>query len=334
MKLKEAVALFIGEKQKTGTLNNISYRYYLYDLCSFYKELDIGNKNIKEINVNHITDFLQRKSNKMSTILKKEAILSSFFSWCYNSGLTDTDILRDYKIPFIKDIPIERKEKRNRKIISDNELSALLTEIRHLIEDRKKELLRLNVCIDENIYFNLNDYNPYQQRQIKGYFNNCFCEFAIIVSRYTGLRIMDIANLEWESIKDNHLLVWAHKTQTRLIIPMNDLVKDIVSKQLKIHSVYMFPFLNRNLNNDTYVSTYLASKMQYLFNRSGIFGKNFHDLRATFISSTLKKGFDIPVVMKIVGHKNFSTTIKYLNFTDKDIDDLSTKMSAHNLAVQ
>ena len=44
----------------------------------------------------------------------------------------------------------------------------------------------------------------------------------------------------------------------------------------------------------------------------------FHDLRATFITQMLIRGVAIAKVMKIVGHANIKTTMRYLRLVAQD----------------
>jgi integrase len=63
-----------------------------------------------------------------------------------------------------------------------------------------------------------------------------------------------------------------------------------------------------------------------------IFGCRFHDLRHVAISRLLEKGFPHALAMKISGHKQMTTFLRYVNPTTESLVELMRKSEAINLA--
>lgn len=55
---------------------------------------------------------------------------------------------------------------------------------------------------------------------------------------------------------------------------------------------------------------------------SGLRPIRFHDFRHTSITLMVKKGFLLPVVQKIAGHKDIKTTMRYVHVLGEDIEDV------------
>ena len=60
----------------------------------------------------------------------------------------------------------------------------------------------------------------------------------------------------------------------------------------------------------------LTQFFHYLYLRSGIDGASSHSGRRTFATSLSSKGASIRVLMKLMGHRNISTTIGYVDASD------------------
>lgn len=335
MKTMDCVSLFCKEKQESGSVSASTIVYYLNYLRGFLIKENLMDKDINSVTIENVNNWIKSyiNDNKLTTLVKKRMALHSFFSWCYSAGLTKKNILAGYKMQFLDELPLHQKEKRSRKVITDSELHNILIEARKEIAEAKALVDKNNIVLSDDIFFNFRMRNLNHRLVIVQYYNACFCECAIIVSRYTGLRLMDIASLEWESINENHLVVWTHKTNTRVVIPTNKLVRDILAKQQKIHPIYIFPFISRKTGTPSSLAI-LSRKIGDIYYRAGIIDKNFHDLRATFITSTIKSGIEIPLVMKMVGHKNLQTTLSYVNYSYNDIEELSNRLSIENLAIR
>lgn len=142
-----------------------------------------------------------------------------------------------------------------------------------------------------------------------------FWKPAIALGRDAGLRISDIALLEWGSIADpNSVVVWTRKGKRRVSVPTSKRIRNLVGHisghTPKTSSKYVFP---------DQAQVQLASKRRGLlpmqFKRlclsCNIKGKSFHGLRHTYASSMASKGKSLPHIASMLGHSNPMTTRIY-----------------------
>jgi len=149
-----------------------------------------------------------------------------------------------------------------------------------------------------------------------GYF---FME-ATALAWWTGLRLSDIARLEWESINldDKTLIIHTKKTDTRICIPLDDPLvgNGAVLKMLKnlskdkLDEKFVFPAQNeidRDVSRRATLSVYYGRMLA----RLKIKGKSFHCLRHSFVSRCRKHGKSLEQIALWVGHSSEETTKIY-----------------------
>ncbi len=156
----------------------------------------------------------------------------------------------------------------------------------------------------------------------------CFCCF-------TGLRYSDIASLKLEHIEGNHILKKMQKTSRYVKVPLSKYAQDILTKHkdnndgIHCFNVFVNPVMNRYLKEigekagiDSMVTlstgrggeTIDNTQPKYKFITS-------HTARRTFITLSLQKGMRPEVVMKIVGHSDIRTMMKYVRLADDILND-------------
>lgn len=142
-----------------------------------------------------------------------------------------------------------------------------------------------------------------------------FWKVACSMSYWLGLRLGDIINFEWNSIKDKHVIVWTEKKDTRVKLPINHELTggDIIPKcfaSVPIDSEkYMFPKELRDKINDPKKRHYFSQQFKTLMERLEIDGKSFHCFRHAF--ATRHKNLPIEEVAKMLGHQSTETTKGY-----------------------
>lgn len=74
--------------------------------------------------------------------------------------------------------------------------------------------------------------------------------------------------------------------------------------------------------NGRYNSGGIAHIVQTAGNGANVTGRHFaHRWRHTYATSLLRRGVDIHVVQRLLGHANIATTIRYLHLSDADLTD-------------
>lgn len=143
-----------------------------------------------------------------------------------------------------------------------------------------------------------------------------FWNAAITIARWTGLRLGDIASLEWDCFaKPGFIIVWTDKRDRRVELPMNDQLRSAVSKIELSHMSYVFPD-ERDVAKDPAKRSQLSVYFGRLCKSLGIAGHSFHDLRATYASECKRLGVSLEHIAGSLGHSSVSTTMGYI----KDVE--------------
>ncbi len=143
----------------------------------------------------------------------------------------------------------------------------------------------------------------------------------------TGMRSGELQALLWSDVdfENNYISVnksWSSKnglgptknSLTRSVPISTSLKKLLMEMKLKNNGSFVLPRLNSWKQGDQ------AKIIREFCRELGITEIGFHDLRATFITQLLIKDVPLAKVMKIVGHSNIKTTMKYLRMIAKDVE--------------
>lgn len=170
------------------------------------------------------------------------------------------------------------------------------------LSHEQKEKRKIQTFTDEEVKLLLNKTEP-----------GSFWRAAILIGRYTGLRLRDIACLEWASINDTpgKLVVWTRKTNKRVELEIPKQLQETIKELPKNRGKYVFPE-QMALINDVKRRPFLSIYFGRICQRVGLKGKVFHFLRSTYIEDCLKRGIPIRHIAVNVGHSDIATTRGYL----------------------
>jgi len=111
-----------------------------------------------------------------------------------------------------------------------------------------------------------------------------FWRFAVACSYWTGLRLSDVANLEWRSFEQpGKLIVWTKKTGARVEHNLDEVMQTFLAEVPVADKVYLFPRV-RDIANDPNKRAHLSIMFSRLCAKAGIPGKHYHLLRHSFAS--------------------------------------------------
>lgn len=128
-----------------------------------------------------------------------------------------------------------------------------------------------------------------------------FWSVAIGLAYNYGLRLGDIAKLEWASVRDNELIVWTDKHDRRIVLP---LIQAIPGERI---GRYVFPVQAATRQSA------LSQQFTRLCAKHGVKGKCFHGLRHTFAVNRRELGDTVDEIRLKMGHVSTETTKIYLN---------------------
>lgn len=151
--------------------------------------------------------------------------------------------------------------------------------------------------------------------------------YAIIITALnTGMRRMEILKLRWSDVDFGNRIITVTGTKTgwNRQIPMNTVLTETL-KNVKKQSPGEYVFTVRGEPVKA-ISTawYKATK------EAGLEGLRLHDLRHTFGSRLGMAGVDLRTIMKLMGHREIKTTMRYSHPTQEhERKAVETVISSH-----
>lgn len=137
---------------------------------------------------------------------------------------------------------------------------------------------------------------------------------AVVLGRYTGLRLSDICQLEWACLDvPGKLKVWTDKSDTPVELVLEpEILAESVRHIPQHHKLYCFP-KERAIINDTNRRAGLSVKFTRLCAKVGIKSKSFHCLRHTYATEAKRTGKPMDHIRKDLGHSSDETTKIYVH---------------------
>ena len=149
-----------------------------------------------------------------------------------------------------------------------------------------------------------------------------------------GLRVSDIITLEWKHIDWDRKVISKNFVKTKahtIDIPLTDPAIEILNRWKGRNKVFVFDILPEqyNVNNAKDLNSIRQSKnrtfqqsLKAVGQKMNLpFNLTFHCARHTFAVLAIKKGLDIYLVSKLLGHASITVTEKvYAEILQKDID--------------
>ncbi|NIP31012.1 MAG: tyrosine-type recombinase/integrase [Candidatus Dadabacteria bacterium] len=137
-----------------------------------------------------------------------------------------------------------------------------------------------------------------------------FLKPILMIAVHAGLRRSEILNLNKSDInlKDRYILVRESKNGEIRHVPINSLLMKTLKSVINNNdSEYLFPGPKGDPVKSVKQGFWAALR------RSGIAHLRFHDLRHSFGSNLSMAGVDIATIQELMGHKDISTTKRYLH---------------------
>jgi integrase len=144
---------------------------------------------------------------------------------------------------------------------------------------------------------------------------------AFIFSCFTGLRFVDIKEIQFENIKDSFLIFTQNKTDEPLRIKLHKIALEIIELQKSE--------LKRELGLIFELPKYENCRynMHLLIKKAGIARRiTFHCGRHTFATMCLTYDIDLYTVSKLLGHTDIKHTQIYAKLIDKKRDEAIDKL--------
>lgn len=149
----------------------------------------------------------------------------------------------------------------------------------------------------------------------------------------TGCRQSEIRTLRWSEYREGHLFLSDSKTGPRTVW-LSSAARSILDK-LPCNSRWMFPANDGTvpLSVETLYRCWRVVRIE-----AGIPEVRLHDLRHSYASFALRKGETLLTIGRLLGHRDPSTTLKYIHFCDsmerKAVETIGKTLDADQCARQ
>ncbi len=129
----------------------------------------------------------------------------------------------------------------------------------------------------------------------------------------TGCRKNEIVRLQWREV-DGAVLADG-KTGPRKVF-LNAQARAIVERQPQTESPYVFPSASDPARPaDDYLRLWYEARK-----RADLEDVRLHDLRHTFASHAVMQGVPLPVVARLLGHRDVRMTLRYAHVADREVE--------------
>ncbi len=156
---------------------------------------------------------------------------------------------------------------------------------------------------------------------------------AYLILLYTGMRIGELVNLEWEDIdfEGRKIVVrpkdfWKPKGMEERIIPMHPVLFQLLVNKPRASRWAFIKQDGEKLNVHS-----LECKFRRQLSRLGLTYANLHTWRHTFASHLMMRSGNIRAVQKLLGHKSIRTTEVYAHLSDKHLYHVVSLLPSPNM---
>jgi len=149
----------------------------------------------------------------------------------------------------------------------------------------------------------------------------------LMLTHLAGLRVGEVAALSWSDVVKSdgtvreEIRLNADQTKgrhPRTVYVSPKLAKELTAyvKSIKAREPEAAFFYTQKHPRRGFTANTLTQHFLNLYRKAGIDGASSHSGRRTFATSLSSKGASIRVLMKLMGHRNISTTIGYVDASD------------------
>jgi integrase len=146
---------------------------------------------------------------------------------------------------------------------------------------------------------------------------------AIRLLALTGCRLSEIQELRWEHVRDGKLKLPDGKTGARTVY----LGPNAVEVLNAIQRLPDNPYVITGTVSGQHL-TDLQRPWRRIRTRAGLDNVRIHDLRHSFASMAVANGESLPMIGKLLGHKNVKTTARYTHLADEPVHAAATRISS------
>ena len=280
-----------------------------------------------------VTDFLEFTKNKKrpNTYKRYRAVLDHFRAFA--KPYTQLGTITPADIDAFRDERLAEKNSRGKPISPRNvnyEVATIRSFYYYLQKFRDPSLsnpaARLKpLAVTKTVV------DTYDEAELEKFFRACTEEEQAVFKTfyYTGLREQELAQLHWSDLNlVKGILTVRAKPERGFIpkdweereIPLHPKLVTLLKELPKRHADLVFPTLKGNPNG------HLLRMLKEVVERSRLRGRWYlHKFRKTFATRALENA-DIRTVQALLGHKNITTTARYLSTSTEKMRQAIAKL--------
>ncbi|MYA89891.1 MAG: tyrosine-type recombinase/integrase [Boseongicola sp. SB0662_bin_57] len=138
---------------------------------------------------------------------------------------------------------------------------------------------------------------------------------------YTGCRKSEIKNLRWSEFDGDTLRLSDSKTGPRTVHLSAD-ARDVIDRQRRGNGPFVFP----SQVNPERPYGYNLALWHRVRERASLSGVRLHDTRHTYASQAVMKGIPLPVVARLLGHRQLQMTMRYAHVGDREVIEAAERI--------
>lgn len=270
-----------------------------------------------------------KRTARPSTVTNERTALNSFVSY-FGREATLADITSET----IKGFEARLAERGIAPITSACYMRSLRAVINRLGGDGKELFAQVNTnrrrtvkkAVREDVVEKLESLDiPENTRE-------AYARDTFLLSFYAmGMPLVDMTGLSADNLRGEHIIYHRHKTGEEVSVLITPKIRQLLDRYRREDSPYLMPFLTAGKDIESYnqYQSVLNRTNRWLHHLTDGFGLpkiTSYTARHSWATIASRKGVDIYVISKALGHTNLLTTLNYIKETDYDKVDSACLM--------
>jgi len=151
----------------------------------------------------------------------------------------------------------------------------------------------------------------------------------------SGLRVSEVVAMKTRDIDESRMSVFVERSKGKKdrIVSLSPVLLVMLREYIKEHQPDQKGYLfSGQFAGEPYSSRSLQLILAAAKEKAGILKPgSMHALRHSFATHLLDKGTDVTIIMKLLGHNDIRTTMRYLHVTNRDILQILSPLDDLNL---
>ena len=259
-------------------------------------------------------NFLQARGYTTNTVGRFVKELKAILSQATREGINKSNAYKDF-IVLREDIDNVFLTESELMKIKNADLNKSPKEIKQILEEQAK---KFDMELEEVDY--TDNWRVYQSSldKVRSFF---------LLLAWTGCRFSDLEKIQSQDINDKFLTFRQQKTNTKVVIPIHPVVKEIFEKY---DYTIASPISNQKFNDYIKIVCMLAgidspssiTRTEGGIRKTSTYPKwklvSSHTGRRCFCTNQYLRGLPVLMIMKISGHKSEKSFLKYIKVSEEE----------------